>query len=112
MDKDPDFLLKKLNKIRGLKSDKIDLGLSRVEELLKELDSPHKKIPPVIHVAGTNGKGSVIAMIRAILEESGYTVHVYTSPHLVSYCERIRVSGKVIKPDYFSRDSNSFTIRN
>ncbi|MAI06199.1 MAG: hypothetical protein CBC47_03550 [Alphaproteobacteria bacterium TMED87] len=102
MDKDPDFLLKKLNKIRGLKSDKIDLGLSRVEELLKELDSPHKKIPPVIHVAGTNGKGSVIAMIRAILEESGYTVHVYTSPHLVSYCERIRVSGKIIEPDYFS----------
>ena len=59
MYKDPDFLVKKLNKIRGLKSDKIDLGLSRVEELLKELDSPHKKIPPVIHVAGTNGKGTV-----------------------------------------------------
>ncbi|MEE2704926.1 MAG: folylpolyglutamate synthase/dihydrofolate synthase family protein [Pseudomonadota bacterium] len=102
MDKDPDFLIKKLDKIRGLNKSGIDLGLSRVESLLKELGDPHKKIPPVIHVAGTNGKGSVIAMLRSILEELDFTTHVFTSPHLVSYCERIRISGEIIKPDYFS----------
>ncbi len=55
--------------------------------------SPHKKLPPVVHVAGTNGKGSLVAYLRAMLEAAGYRVHVYTSPHLVRFNERIRVAG-------------------
>jgi dihydrofolate synthase/folylpolyglutamate synthase len=64
--------------------------------LLDHLGNPHKKLPPVIHVAGTNGKGSTIAFMRAILEAAGYKVHVYTSPHLVRFNERIVLSGKEI----------------
>lgn len=77
----------------------IDLTLDRVERLLSRLDHPERKLPPVIHVAGTNGKGSVIAYMRAALEEAGYKVHVYTSPHLVKFHERIRLAGKLIGED-------------
>src|ERR1700683_5142089 len=66
-------------------------------DLLKKLGDPHKKLPPVIHVAGTNGKGSTCAFLRAMLEAAGYRVHVYTSPHLVSFHERIRIAGKLIE---------------
>ena len=69
----------------------IDLSLGRIERLLDRLGQPHKKLPPVIHVAGTNGKGSTIAFMRAILESAGLSVHVYTSPHLVNFHERIRL---------------------
>lgn len=65
-------------------------------ELLARLGNPHTKLPPVIHVAGTNGKGSVIAFMRAILEAAGHTVHVYTSPHLIKFNERIVLAGQVI----------------
>src|ERR1700744_1121702 len=65
-------------------------------ELLKKLGNPHQKLPPVFHVAGTNGKGSTCAFLRAILEAAGYKVHVYTSPHLVAFHERIRIAGKLI----------------
>jgi dihydrofolate synthase/folylpolyglutamate synthase len=65
-------------------------------DLLKKLGEPHKKLPPVIHVAGTNGKGSVCAFLRAMLEAAGYRMHVYTSPHLVRFHERIRIAGKLI----------------
>lgn len=68
-----------------------DLSLGRVTRLLTLLGDPQKKIPPVIHVAGTNGKGSTIAFCRAILEASGYKVHVHTSPHLVNWHERYRL---------------------
>src|SRR6478752_8937206 len=61
----------------------IDLSLGRILTLLERLGDPHKRLPPVIHVAGTNGKGSTIAFMRAILEAAGLRVHVYTSPHLV-----------------------------
>ena len=68
----------------------IDLSLDRMQRLLAQLDHPERKLPPVIHVAGTNGKGSTIAFMRAILEAAGLSVHVYTSPHLVRFNERFR----------------------
>jgi dihydrofolate synthase/folylpolyglutamate synthase len=72
----------------------IDLSLGRIERLLDRLGSPHKRLPPTIHVAGTNGKGSTIAFMRAILEAQGLSVHVDTSPHLVRFNERIRLGCK------------------
>ena len=74
----------------------IDLTLDRVFSLLEALNSPHKKLPAVIHIAGTNGKGSTLSMIRAGLESSGRSVHTYTSPHLIRFNERIRLAGKLI----------------
>ena len=74
----------------------IDLTLDRVWSLLAKLDHPERKLPPVIHIAGTNGKGSTQAMIRAGLEESGASVHAYTSPHLAMFHERIRLAGTLI----------------
>jgi dihydrofolate synthase/folylpolyglutamate synthase len=68
-----------------------DLSLGRISELLSKLGSPQDKLPPTFHVAGTNGKGSVVANLRAILEASGYSVHAHTSPHLVDYHERYRI---------------------
>ena len=69
----------------------IDLSLGRMLRLLAQLDHPERKLPPVIHVAGTNGKGSTIAFMRAVLEAAGLSVHVYTSPHLVRVNERFRL---------------------
>ncbi|WP_421783259.1 bifunctional folylpolyglutamate synthase/dihydrofolate synthase [Kiloniella litopenaei] len=77
----------------------IDLSLSRVERLLDLLDHPEEKLPPVIHVAGTNGKGSFLAYLRAILEAHDKNVHLYTSPHLVKFHERIRLAGELISED-------------
>ena len=71
----------------------IDLSLGRVERLLGKLGDPHNKLPPVVHIAGTNGKGSVTAYLKAILEAAGARVHVYTSPHLVRFHERIELAG-------------------
>ena len=78
---------------------KIDLSLGRIERLLNNLGNPQEKLPPVIHVAGTNGKGSLIAFMRAIAESAGLSVHVYTSPHLVKFNERIRVAGVLVSDD-------------
>ncbi len=72
----------------------IELTLGRMERLLEALGSPEKQLPPTIHVAGTNGKGSTIAFMRAILEAAGKRVHVYTSPHLVRFHERIRIGAE------------------
>ncbi len=69
----------------------IDLSLDRITRLLGALGDPQRRLPPVIHVAGTNGKGSTIAFMRAMLEAAGLSVHVYTSPHLVHFHERIRI---------------------
>jgi dihydrofolate synthase/folylpolyglutamate synthase len=77
----------------------IDLTLARVERLLAALGHPERKLPPVIHVAGTNGKGSTQAMIRAGLEARGDMVHAYTSPHLARFHERIRLAGELIDED-------------
>ena len=70
---------------------RIDLSLDRIERLLAVLDHPERRLPPVIHVAGTNGKGSTVAFARAILEAAGNKVHVYTSPNLVRINERFRI---------------------
>ncbi|MFN3075820.1 MAG: bifunctional folylpolyglutamate synthase/dihydrofolate synthase [Alphaproteobacteria bacterium] len=86
-----------LARLMSLHPKRIDLSLDRVQRLLADLGNPEQRLPPVIHVAGTNGKGSVIAYLRAFLEEAGYRVHVYTSPHLVHFNERIRVAGQVIQ---------------
>jgi dihydrofolate synthase/folylpolyglutamate synthase len=73
------------------------LGLERITVLLDRLGNPHRALPPIFHVAGTNGKGSTCAFLRAALEASGRTVHVYTSPHLVRFNERIRIAGTLIE---------------
>ena len=74
----------------------IDMSLERVERFLHQLGDPHLNLPPVVHVAGTNGKGSTIATLRSLLESAGKTVHVMTSPHLVHPTERIRLAGNLI----------------
>src|SRR4249919_562045 len=80
-------------RLTALHPKRIDLSLDRVQRLLAALGHPEKKLPPVIHVAGTNGKGSTIAFLRAILEAAGQRVHAYTSPHLVRFNERFRIGG-------------------
>jgi dihydrofolate synthase / folylpolyglutamate synthase len=72
------------------------LGLERITALLHRLDNPHHHLPPVFHVSGTNGKGSTCAFLRGAIEAAGLTCHVYSSPHLVRFNERIRVAGKLI----------------
>ncbi|TWB36875.1 bifunctional folylpolyglutamate synthase/dihydrofolate synthase [Nitrospirillum pindoramense] len=74
----------------------IDLSLDRVKRLLDRLGRPQDRLPPVVHVAGTNGKGSTIAFLRAMLEAAGHRVHVYTSPHLVRFNERVRLAGRLV----------------
>ena len=85
-----------LNRMMTLHPKVIDLTLDRVHRLLAALDHPERRIPPVIHIAGTNGKGSTQAMIRAGLEQAGLKVHAYTSPHLARFHERIRIAGDLI----------------
>ncbi len=75
------------------------LGLETIRALMERLGNPHRKLPPVFHVAGTNGKGSVCAFLRAMLEADGKRVHVTTSPHLVRYNERIRIAGELISDE-------------
>ncbi len=90
---DSDAIFSRLMKLHPKK---IDLSLDRLNGLLDKLGNPHKKLPPVIHIAGTNGKGSTVSTLRAISEAAGYRVHVYTSPHLVRFNERIRIAGSLI----------------
>ena len=85
-----------LDRLMRLHPKLIDLELGRIERLLADVGSPHLKLPPVVHVAGTNGKGSLVAYLRAMAEASGYRVHVYTSPHLVRFNERIRLAGRLV----------------
>ncbi len=86
--------------LQELYPEKVDLSLGRLRGLLARLGDPQDKTPPVIHVAGTNGKGSTIAYQRAILESAGYKCHVYTSPHLLDFNERIRLAGELISSEY------------
>ncbi|QGP80792.1 bifunctional folylpolyglutamate synthase/dihydrofolate synthase [Sphingobium sp. CAP-1] len=79
------------------------LGLERITRLLERLGDPHRALPPVFHVAGTNGKGSTCAFLRAAMEADGKSVHVFTSPHLVRFNERIRVSGQLVGDDQLAR---------
>jgi dihydrofolate synthase/folylpolyglutamate synthase len=83
-----------LDRLKELHPQSIDLSLGRIERLLAALDYPERKLPPVVHVAGTNGKGSLLAFLRAIAEAMGRRVHVYTSPHLVNFHERIVLAGE------------------
>ena len=85
-----------LERLLSLHPKKIDLVLERIQRLFADLGHPERRLPPVIHVAGTNGKGSVCAFCRAMLEAQGLKVHVYSSPHLVRFHERIRLAGSLI----------------
>ncbi len=87
---DSDIILERL---LSLHPKEIDLSLGRIEDLLAKLDHPERRVPPVIHIAGTNGKGSTAAHIRALLEAHGKRVHLYSSPHLVRFHERIQLAG-------------------
>jgi len=78
------------------------LGLDRISEVLDRLGRPQDRLPPVLHIAGTNGKGSTVAFLRAALEASGYKIHAFTSPHLVRFNERIRVAGRLIDDETLS----------
>jgi dihydrofolate synthase/folylpolyglutamate synthase len=90
-------------RLTALHPKRIDLTLTRIERLLAALGHPERRLPPVIHIAGTNGKGSVIAFLRAMLEAAGQRVHVYTSPHLVRFNERYRLGvageGELVSDD-------------
>jgi dihydrofolate synthase/folylpolyglutamate synthase len=85
-----------LDRLAALSLPQGRLGLDTIRSLMERLGNPHRKLPPVFHVAGTNGKGSTCAFLRAMLEAEGYRVHVTTSPHLVRYNERIRLAGALI----------------
>ncbi|WBO21200.1 bifunctional folylpolyglutamate synthase/dihydrofolate synthase [Sphingomonas abietis] len=87
---------RQLDRLDALSPGRDILGLERISELLARLGHPERSLPPVFHVAGTNGKGSTCAFLRAALEAAGYKVHVYTSPHLVRFNERIRLAGQLI----------------
>src|SRR6266852_3523631 len=93
-----------VTRLLALHPKRIDLTLERMWRILAALDHPEQRLPPVIHVAGTNGKGSTIAFLRAILEAAGKSVHVYTSPHLVRFNERFRIGQSRIpnsgKPEF------------
>lgn len=88
-----------LSRLMALHPKVIDLSLDRMHRLLAALGNPERAIPPVIHIAGTNGKGSTQAMIRAGLQAGGARVHAYTSPHLAQFRERIRLAGTLIEDD-------------
>jgi len=92
-----------LDRLTALHPKRIDLSLGRIETLLAALDHPERKLPPVIHVAGTNGKGSTVTFLRTIMEAAGLRVHAYTSPHLVRFNERFRLAadgeGKFVSDD-------------
>ena len=89
----------RLDRLAALSPGQDILGLERIRALLDRLGNPEAKLPPVFHVAGTNGKGSTCAFLRAALEAAGYKVHVYTSPHLVRFNERIRLAGRLIEDE-------------
>lgn len=91
-----------LDRLLQLHPKVIDLVLDRVWRLLAAVGDPQDRIPPVIHIAGTNGKGSTLAMLRAGLEAEGKRVHAYTSPHLVRFHERVRLAGELISEDALS----------
>jgi dihydrofolate synthase/folylpolyglutamate synthase len=86
-----------IDRLHALHPRLIDLSLGRMQRCLDALGNPERRLPPVIHVAGTNGKGSTSAFLRAIAEAAGQRVHVYTSPHLVRFHERIRLAGRLVE---------------
>ena len=101
-----------LERLTSLHPKVIDLSLDRIDRLLAALGHPERRLPPVVHVAGTNGKGSVTAMLRAGLEASGARVHVYTSPHLASFTERIRLAGRLISEEHLAETLERCEVAN
>lgn len=91
-----------LERLRALHPKLIDLSLGRMRRLCAALGDPQRRLPPVVHVAGTNGKGSTVAVLRAIAEAAGLRVHVFTSPHLVRFAERIRLAGTLITDEHLA----------
>lgn len=91
-----------VERLHALHPKLIDLSLGRMQRALAMLGHPERRLPPVIHVAGTNGKGSTCAFLRAIAEAAGQRVHVYTSPHLVRFHERIRLAGELVSDEALS----------
>ena len=101
-----------LSRMMGLHPKVIDLTLDRVWRLLDALGNPQNDLPPVIHIAGTNGKGSTQSMIRAGLEGAGKSVHAYTSPHLARFHERIRLAGELISEDHLTEILDECYVQN
>ncbi len=91
-----------IERLHGLYPRMIDLSLDRLQRLLGQLGHPEDRLPPVIHVAGTNGKGSTCAFMRGVAEAAGWRAHVYTSPHLVRFNERIRIAGRLVTDEALS----------
>lgn len=91
-----------LRRLELLHPKKIDLSLERLRRLLNKLNNPHLRLPPVIHIAGTNGKGSVTSILRSIYETSKLNIQCYTSPHIIKFNERIRINSKLITNDYLN----------
>jgi dihydrofolate synthase / folylpolyglutamate synthase len=96
---DNPLVQRQLDRLSALSPGADVLGLERITTLLERVGNPERKLPPVFHVAGTNGKGSTCAFLRAAIEASGLKAHVYTSPHLVRFNERIRLQGKLIEDE-------------
>ena len=103
-----DEILARLKQLHPLS---IDLSLGRIERLLAELGHPEQRLPPVLHIAGTNGKGSVTAYLRAMLQAAGHRVHVYTSPHLVRFNERIEIGHPADRKSTRLNSSHAITSR-
>src|ERR1700749_3415134 len=105
-----------LARLLALHPKRIDLSLDRMWRILAALGNPERRLPPVIHVAGTNGKGSTVAFMRAILEAAGKRVHVYTSPNLVRINERFRLgrdgSGQLVRDDELSAALAEWEMKN
>ena len=89
-------LAETLNRMFSLHPKLIDFNLSRLEELMAKFSNPENKLSNVIHIAGTNGKGSTSSFLKEILEAHNLSVNVYTSPHLINFNERIRIKGTLI----------------
>ena len=90
-------------RLEQLHPKKIDLSLNRISNLLSKLNNPQKKIKNIIHIAGTNGKGSVLAFLKAFLKSGNYSVNTYSSPHLINFNERINLNGKNISNKYLEK---------
>jgi dihydrofolate synthase/folylpolyglutamate synthase len=101
-----------IGRLRALHPTLIDLSTGRVERLLEALDRPQDRLGRVIHVAGTNGKGSTVAYLRAIAEAAGLKVHALTSPHLVRFAERIRIAGRLITDEALDQRINEVEAAN
>jgi dihydrofolate synthase/folylpolyglutamate synthase len=101
-----------IDRLHTLHPKLIDLSLDRLQRCLDALGNPERKLPPVVHVAGTNGKGSTCAFLRAVAEAAGQRVHAYTSPHLVRFHERIRLAGRLVEEDVLATALEEVEARN